>query len=287
MSYVTPRNYYPTRLDDLRLIVIHTMEAPESEGRARQVAQWFAGPSAPEASAHACIDNREVVLCLPPSATAWAAPGANSDGYQIEHAGYAGQNASDWADAYSTAMLALSAAHARQIAQQAGIPLRHLTDAQLDAGESGFVGHDQVSRVYRRSDHTDPGSSFPWARYMALVGGSNPDAAVVGLAVDGYLGALTITRLQQVLGTSADGFISGQWPANAEYLPALVAVEYSDGGSQAVAALQARLGVDADGYLGPDTVKAWQTKLGVPVGGYLGITTGAAIQRALNGGRIY
>ena len=30
-----------------------------------------------------------------------------------------------------------------------------------------------MSRVYKKSDHTDPGVSFPWAYYMALVNGSD------------------------------------------------------------------------------------------------------------------
>lgn len=176
MAYVTPVHYYPTRERRLRLIVIHTMESPETDDTAENVAAWFAGPTAPLASAHACVDNNSVVLCLPPTATAWAAPGANSDGYQIEQAGRAAQGIAGWNDSYSQSMLRLSAAHARQIAQVAGIPLRHLTDAELAAGQAGFVGHDQVSRVYKKSDHTDPGPAFPWAQYMALVSGNAPQA---------------------------------------------------------------------------------------------------------------
>lgn len=169
MAYVTPRHYYSTRDRRLRLIVMHTMESPEAGDTAESVAAWFAGPTSPVASAHACIDNDSIVLCLPPSATAFAAPGCNADGYQIELAGRAGQGAAGWADAYSQAELRLAAAHARSIAQSAGIPLVHLTDAQLAAGAAGFVGHDQVSRVYNRSDHTDPGPTFPWDQYMSLV----------------------------------------------------------------------------------------------------------------------
>ena len=176
MAYVTPAHYYPTRERRLRLIVIHTMESPETDDTAENVAGWFAGRSgtAPLASAHACVDNNSVVLCLPPSATAFAAPGCNADGYQIEQAGRAAQGIAGWSDAYSQSMLRLSAAHARQIAQSAGIPLVHLTDAQLAAGQAGFVGHDQVSRVYKRSDHTDPGPTFPWAQYMGLVNQTSP-----------------------------------------------------------------------------------------------------------------
>lgn len=168
MGQYTPAHYYEGREKPLRLIVIHTMEAPEGPQTAENIAAYFASGDV-VASAHACVDQDSVVVCLPPTATAFAAPGANADGYQIEHAGYASQDGAGWNDAESQSMLKLSAAHAREIALAAGIPLRHLSDAELAAGYAGFVGHDQVSRVYKRSDHWDPGTNFPWSQYMDLV----------------------------------------------------------------------------------------------------------------------
>ncbi|OFQ23771.1 hypothetical protein HMPREF2946_07235 [Actinomyces sp. HMSC062G12] len=170
MGQYTPAHYHKGRVRTLRAIVIHTMEAPEGPNTAENIAAYFARGDV-VASAHACVDQDSLVVCLPPSDTAFAAPGLNADGYQIEHAGYASQDAAGWADAESQAMLRLSAAHAREIALAAGIPLRHLTDDELAAGYAGFVGHDQVSRVYRLSDHWDPGPNFPWAQYMGLVNG--------------------------------------------------------------------------------------------------------------------
>lgn len=174
MGDYTPAHYYKGRNEDLRLIVLHTMEAPESPKTAENIAAYFAS-GAVVASAHACVDQDSVVVCLPPSDTAFAAPGANACGYQIEHAGYASQDGAGWNDAESQAMLRLSAAHAREIALAAGIPLKHLTNAELAAGEAGFVGHNQVSDVYKRSDHWDPGPDFPWGQYMDLV--NNGEAA--------------------------------------------------------------------------------------------------------------
>lgn len=168
MGQYTPAHYYEGRKRPLRLIVIHTMEAPEGENTAENIAAYFAS-GAVVASAHACVDQDSVVVCLPMSDTAFAAPGANADGYQVEHAGYAAQDAAGWADAASQAMLRISAAHTREIALAAGIPLRHLSDSELAAGAAGFVGHDQVSRVYKLSDHWDPGENFPWSQYMDLV----------------------------------------------------------------------------------------------------------------------
>lgn len=173
MGQYTPAHYYEGRQRALRLIVIHTMEAPETPTTAENIAAYFASGNV-VASAHACVDQDSLVICLPMSDTAFAAPGANADGYQVEHAGYAAQDDAGWADAASQAMLRISAAHTREIALAAGIPLRHLSDDELAAGAAGFVGHDQVSRVYKRSDHWDPGTAFPWSQYMALVNGEAP-----------------------------------------------------------------------------------------------------------------
>lgn len=166
---IQSRHYHPGRLRPVRLIVIHTMESPEKPGTALAVALWFAGPAAPQASAHWCIDDHDVIPCVNERDTAWAAPGANADGVQLEHAGRAGQGPAGWADAYSRAVLANSARVAAAVSARHGIPIRHLSDEQLAAGHAGFVEHAQVSRVYKRSDHTDPGDAWPWGSYLRAV----------------------------------------------------------------------------------------------------------------------
>ena len=161
MTAILARNYTKGRTHRPRLIVVHTMESPEGTRTARSIAEWFAGPNAPKASAHVCVDATETITCVYDGDTAWAAPGANADGLQIEHAGRAGQSAAQWADDYSQAVLARSARVAAGWCAAYGIPVRRLTDAQLAAGAPGIVGHDQVSRVYKRSTHWDPGPHFP------------------------------------------------------------------------------------------------------------------------------
>lgn len=176
MSEFTPAHYIEQRDTPCRVIVLHTMEAPEGPQTAENAARYFASGQV-VASAHMCVDQDSIVYCLPSSAVAFAAPGCNHDGYQVEHAGYARQSPEEWGDAASVSMLQLSATATREIADSLGIPLRHLTDEELAAGMSGFVGHDQVSRVYKRSDHTDPGPSFPWSYYMGLVRGDTAQAS--------------------------------------------------------------------------------------------------------------
>jgi hypothetical protein len=154
----------------ITLVVIHTMEAPEKPFTARAVAEWFGGPKAPQASAHYCIDAAETIQCVQEQDAAWAAPGANRTGIHIEHAGYSRQNASDWADEYSSDMLLRSAVLVADVCARYAIPIRRLSTSEVRASVRGICGHVEVTRAFGKSDHTDPGPNFPWERYLALVG---------------------------------------------------------------------------------------------------------------------
>lgn len=160
-------NKHTGRTRKVRVVVMHTMETPENATTAEDVARhWFAKTAA-RASAHYCVDADSIVQCVPESDTAWAAPGANADGIQIELAGRAGQDAAGWADAYSAAELDLAARLVADICTRHNIPIRKLTREQLAAGERGIIGHVDSSAVYRLSDHTDPGPDFPWDQVIA------------------------------------------------------------------------------------------------------------------------
>lgn len=155
-----------------KLIVIHTMETPQTEGRANQVALWFAGSNAPQASAHYMVDDKEIIQTVNEADTAWAVDefDLNEESISIEHAGYAAQTPAVWADAYSTAELALSASLSADIAKRHGIPVVRLTPAQIVAGESGFCGHVDITDAFKiAGGHTDPGANFPWASYLKAV----------------------------------------------------------------------------------------------------------------------
>jgi N-acetyl-anhydromuramyl-L-alanine amidase AmpD len=152
----------------VRVLVIHDMEAPESSKTAENVARYFATTSTP-ASAHICIDNDRIIQCVKDNDIAYAAPGCNSDGIQIELAGYANQGAAGWADAYSKLLLERAADATSEYCLKYNIPPVHLTNAQLGAGARGIIGHYQASQVYKKSDHMDPGPTFPWESFILRV----------------------------------------------------------------------------------------------------------------------
>lgn len=170
IKHVQARHYTKVAKRDINIIVIHTMESPEKPDTAKAVANWFAGPNAPRASAHYCIDSNSIVQCVYDHDVAWAAPGANHNGLQFEHAGRASQHAPDWSDPYSTKMLLLSAELAAKKCKAYGITVRHLTPNQVSIGISGICGHNDVTKAFpNKGTHTDPGPSFPWIRYLRYV----------------------------------------------------------------------------------------------------------------------
>lgn len=168
MFFQQAKNYYRGRTARPRLIVIHTAEALEKNNTAENIIKYFAGSQAPKASCHYAIDNDSIAQGVREEDTAFAAPGANHDGIQIEHAGYARQTLTEWNDPFSQAMLELSAKLTADLCRRWNIPPVHVTGETLRTGR-GICGHVDVNRVYHQSTHTDPGDYFPWEQYIQKV----------------------------------------------------------------------------------------------------------------------
>jgi N-acetyl-anhydromuramyl-L-alanine amidase AmpD len=253
IPFVQARNYTKGRSNNIDVIVIHTMEAPEKPNTAEAVANWFAGPTAPQASAHYCIDSNSVVQSVHDGDVAWHAPGCNHDGLGLEHAGRAAQTKDDWNDDYSQRMLELSAQLVAEKCQEHHIPVVWLQAADLKAGKRGITGHKQVSDAFKRSDHHDPGTAFPVQAYLRMVRSHMGEAFVpehehrgrqkapgqsptLKSGANGY----QVKRLQRLL--AQQGFDPGRH--DGVFGPAT---------EKAVKRAQRAHGLDADGIAGPMT----------------------------------
>ena len=169
MTFIQARHFTPGRPGAITGVVIHDEESPEVKGSAVNVADFFAGPNAPQASAHYTIDSESVVQCVNDTDTAWHAPPANAWAIGFEHAGYASQSSTDWHDPYSLAMLHVSANLLAAKSVQYGFPLVFLTAADMLAGNChGVTTHAQVTAAWHQSTHTDPGPNFPMTEYLAM-----------------------------------------------------------------------------------------------------------------------
>lgn len=154
-----------------RLIVLHTMEAPETYDRAEQVAEWFSREDR-KSSVHYCVDGNSIVQTLRESDTAWSVGnyGMNALSINIEMAGYARQDRNDWNDDYSLKLLRRTARLVVEIAGRHAIPLTKISAKDIAAGRAGLCGHVDITKaMHTPGGHTDPGPNFPWPDFMQLI----------------------------------------------------------------------------------------------------------------------
>jgi N-acetyl-anhydromuramyl-L-alanine amidase AmpD len=174
--FIEAKNYSRANRVELGVVVIHTAETPEIHKEAVNVANFFAGIgcTAPQASAHYVVDDSAVIQCVLECDMAWHAGSGNGHSIGIEHAGYASQTPEQWDDDYSRAVLANSAKLVARLCKRFDIPIVRITPAELAAGAKGFCGHCDVNDAFSKpgSGHRDPGISFPWATYLAMITGA-------------------------------------------------------------------------------------------------------------------
>lgn len=153
------------------------------------------------------------------------------------------------------------------------------TSAQLAKAAAIFQagkGKWWTSTAYVKGHRDQKATACPgrhvYSQLLVIKGGPTaptPTPATPGrapLTIDGYLGLATISRWQEVMGTTVDGIISRP--------------------SQLIKAVQQKLKIKADGYLGPETIKALQRYLGTTVDGVISKPSEMvkALQRRLNAG---
>lgn len=190
MKFVQAANFTPVTHRDINIIGIHDMEAPERPTTAEGCAAFFHDqPKSPTtgSSAHYCADNNSIVQCVRDHDVAWSAPGANHDGLHFELAGYARQTKHDWADDFSTEMLKRVAELVAHKCHRYHIPIRFLDAGDVKAGRRGITGHLQITQSGiggPAGTHTDPGTNFPWPRFIryvkAFAAGHHPADFVAG-----------------------------------------------------------------------------------------------------------
>lgn len=214
---------------------------------------------------HNCFDNNSRVRCVEDKDVAWAAPGANSTGLQYELAGYAAQDAAGWNDDYSKALLDNVAQQAAKDAKKFGIPIVHLTKADILAGKKGFIGHVDATNAFRNGvGHTDPGKSFPWDAFLELVrkyaGQATPKTTTIATARTALTLGSTGARVKTLQTT-----FNTKWLLPNKWSVLVVDGSYGPATSHVVKAFQKSTGLVVDGVAGPKTLEMIKSKWGVSV----------------------
>lgn len=179
----------PTRRP-VDVIGMHSAECFEHKGEASAIGRYFMAPGVypPSypiaskrgqpivASAHAVVDDSSVIQCVQWDDVAYAAPPMNDVGIHIELCGWAKQSADEWDDEYSRREIALAAELVAAICDAEKIPATWLDDDALRFWKAhgpgsikGITDHATISRVFRVSDHTDPGPNFPRVDFIERV----------------------------------------------------------------------------------------------------------------------
>lgn len=119
------------------------------------------------------------------------------------------------------------------------------------------------------------GNGFAWCNKGDIRGKGNltggqtsstPTSSENKITVDGQWGTATTKKAQEVFGTGVDGIVSNQLAAYKGICAGVVgSFQWENtkrGGSALIKAIQNKVGVSADGYIGPGTIKAMQKWLG-------------------------
>lgn len=172
LTWVEPKSWTDANRTSVQLIVIHDTEGSSNAESAEDGAAYDARRT-DGTSTHYFVDNTSIVQCVRTADQAHAARAqGNKRGIQYELCARASFTKAQWTSAdYGLPMLERAAAQVARDCAKWQIPVRRLTSDQVAAGQKGICGHADITAAFPKDNgtHTDPGKSFPWDDFIALV----------------------------------------------------------------------------------------------------------------------
>lgn len=171
------------------LVVGHTAEGSRT---AASLGSYFFQPTT-QASSHVGIDAGATLQYVGYDRSAWTVRSGNPISDNAEMCAFARWSRDTWlstgvVDGCSNprAILDRFADWVRSRCLARGIPIRHLTGAQVAAGMAGVIGHWEWTSGMLDGTHTDPGTGFPWDYVINRAsnsdgGGSTPSADKINM----------------------------------------------------------------------------------------------------------
>jgi hypothetical protein len=174
-----PASYTKGRTRPVQIIAIHATHGSEGDLSAENGVSWDKRRT-DGTSCHIFVDSNSALREVPDTDRAHHARyHGNQIALGIEICGRADQSAAQWDDAVSRATLRNAANVAAQLCQIHKIPVRRLSVSETRAAyynaagsrPFGLAGHIDITKAFPEDDgdHTDPGTYFPWARFLAMV----------------------------------------------------------------------------------------------------------------------
>lgn len=149
------------------IIVVHTNEG-DPNGRADDLGAYLQ-TSASQASYTMIVDRSgRIVRSNDDVYVPWAAGSpANERGLHLCFIGRAAQTEAQWLA--QDKQLRAAARVAADWCRRYNIPARWLSGTAMRNGLAGIGGHDTTVDAWHSTDHTDPGTGFPRARFISMV----------------------------------------------------------------------------------------------------------------------
>jgi hypothetical protein len=157
---------------DATVIVAHSAETQELQQSAEGVANYFA--TGTTSSTHATTDSDTIVQSVPLDRVCYGTGegGANGWTLQIEQAGVASQDLTQWLDAYSRATITNTAAVIAEMIKYKPLirPVFLDANALLRGERYGVTSHGEIHAAWPQGDFRyDPGPAYPWGTMLAMV----------------------------------------------------------------------------------------------------------------------
>jgi N-acetyl-anhydromuramyl-L-alanine amidase AmpD len=169
LKWVAPKSWTNANRSTVQCVVIHMTEGSANSNSAEDGAAYDARRT-DGTSTHYFHDSNTTIQCVRTEDQAHAArTQGNRRGIQHELCGRGGTI--DWTGAYGTGVLEHAAKQVARDCRKWDIPARKISASQLAAGTKGICGHVDVTNAFPQDNgtHTDPGTRFPWSRFISMV----------------------------------------------------------------------------------------------------------------------
>lgn len=151
-----------------KALVMHGTVSSDNAGTARNIANWWHGPTSPKTSCHYVTDPKEDIQCVGDHTVAFHC-GYNKNTVGLEMCDEQQGPANRWDDKDSRAIIARTARLAAELCLAYNIHPRRPSISELKRhGPHGIYGHDDSRRAFGRTSHTDP-RDFPWPVFIKQV----------------------------------------------------------------------------------------------------------------------